>query len=91
MFQISPEKYRICIFIARGPIVVCGLGCDTMSWIYAHTCIHTCVCVHPYMCACAYIYIYMRHVDVCTHTHTHIYTYMWQDELDSAWVSNFKC
>ena len=30
---------------------------------------------------------------VCAHTHLHAYThiYMWQDELDSVWVSNFKC
>ena len=33
-------------------------------------------------------YMY-THVCVCIYIYTHIY--MWQDELDSAWVSNFKC
>ena len=82
--------------------------CDTMSWIYAHICIHTCVCACTHTCVrvyvCMYIYICIyAHAQVCvcahTHTHTHLHThthtythiYMWQDELDSAWVSNFKC
>ena len=77
-------------------------SCDTMSCIYAHTCIHTCVCapISVCVCVCVYIYIYIygcvrprTHAPTCTHTHTHTYThiYMWRDELDSAWVSNFKC
>ena len=74
--------------------------CDTMSWIYTHTCIHTCVCVCTHTCVrvCMHIYIYIyAHAHVCAHAHihtaTHTYThiYMWQDELDSAWVSKFKC
>ena len=58
--------------------------CDTMSWIYAHTCIHTCVCVHPYKCVCMYIYIYIyvriytpTHMCVHTHTHTYIHTHIY--------------
>ena len=49
-----------------------GMICDTMCWIYTHTCIHTCVCVHPYMCACVCIYMRPR-TCVCTHTYTHIH------------------
>ena len=30
-------------------------------------------------------------VCVCVHAHTYTHICMWQDELDSAWVSNFKC
>ena len=63
------------------------LGGDTMSWIYAHTCIHTCVSGPILVCVCIYIYIYIRpRTCVCTHTHTHTHTYMWQDELDLVWV-----
>ena len=82
--------------------------CDTMSWIYAHTCIHTCVCAPIPVCACVcvcvcvfvcmYIYICVcapTHTRTYMHAHTHAHTYthiyMWRDELDSAWVSNFKC
>ena len=73
--------------------------CDTMSWIYAHICIHTCVCVCApiRVCVCVCIYIYIRpHTCVCTHTphtrtHARTYIHIWQDELDSAWLSNFKC
>ena len=57
--------------------------CDTMSWIYAHICIHTCVCAPIRVCVCVCIYIYMP-THMCVHTHTphtharthaHIYTY----------------
>ena len=61
--------------------------CHSMSWIYAHTCIHTCVCALIHVCV--YIYIYTP-TNICVHTylHTHTYThiYMWQDELDSAYI-----
>ena len=67
--------------------------CDTMSWIYAHTCIHTCVCTPIHVCVCIYIRsrtcVY-THTRLHTHTHTYTHIYMWQDELDSVWVSNFK-
>ena len=45
-------------------------NCDTMSWIYAHTCIYMCACV----CVCIYIYIYAN-THVCAHTHTPTHTY----------------
>ena len=28
---------------------------------------------------------------MCVHTHIYTHIYMRQDELDLAWVSNFKC
>ena len=68
--------------------------------MYMHIHVYTRVCVHPYMCACVCIYIYIytpthmcahTHTHTPTYTHTYTHTYMWQDELDSAWVSNFKC
>ena len=60
-----------------------------MSWIYAHTCIHTYVCAAIHVCVYIYMYIYIYiRPRTCVCAHTHIY--MWQDELDSAWVSNFK-
>ena len=72
--------------------------CDTMSWIYAHICIHTCVCAPIPVCVCVYVYMYMcvcahahTHLHACTRTRTYTHIYMWRDELDSAWVSNFKC
>ena len=55
-----------------------GQLCDTMSSIYAHICIHPCVCTHTCVRVCVYIYIYIyarAHVCVHTHTHTHIHTY----------------
>ena len=63
-------------------------SCDTMSWIYAHTCIHTCVCAPIHVCACVcvcmYIYICMfapthtrTYMHTHTHTHTHIYTHIY--------------
>ena len=73
-------------------------SCDTMSWIYAHICIHTCVCAPIPVCVCVYVYMYMcvcahahTHLHACTRTRTYTHIYMWRDELDSAWVSNFKC
>ena len=53
-------------------------SCDTMSWIYAHICIHTCVCAPTHVCMCVCIYIRPR-TCVCTHTHTytHIYTHIY--------------
>ena len=75
-----------------------SFSCDTISWIYTHTCIHTCVCalihVCVCVCVCVYIYIYIyTSTCMCVYAHTHTYThiYMWQDELDLARVSNFKC
>ena len=46
--------------------------CDTMSWIYAHTCTHTCVCAPIHVCVCVYIY---TPTHMCAHTHTHTPTY----------------
>ena len=65
---------------------------DICTYMYTHVCVCTHICVR----VCVYIY---AHAHVCphthtythTHTHTHARTHMWQDELDSAWVSNFKC
>ena len=53
-------------------------SCDTMSWIYAHTCIHTCVCapIPVCVCVCVYVYIYI-YIYVCTHAHTHLYTHIY--------------
>ena len=50
--------------------------CDTMSWIYAHTCIHTCVCAPIHVCMCIYIYT-PTHMCVHTYTHTYIHTYIY--------------
>ena len=68
-------------------------------WVgYMHIYVYARVCVHPYMCMCVCVYIYIyTHPRTCVYAHahtynTHIYTHMYmaQDELDSAWVSNFK-
>ena len=56
-----------------------GTICDTMSWIYAHTCIHTCVCAPICVCVCVCVYIHIRpRAGVCTHTrlYKHIHTYI---------------
>ena len=50
--------------------------CDTMSWIYAHTFIRTCVCVPIHVCVCVYIYIYI-YTHAHPHTYTHIYVTRW--------------
>ena len=62
------------------------MRCDTMSWIYAHTCIHTCVCAPIHVCVCVYIYIYTP-THMCVHTHTHTHTYVYE----KRWVRFGLC
>ena len=75
--------------------------CIVTLWVgYIHIYVYTrvCVCAPIPVCVCVYVYMYMcvcahthTHLHACTHAHTYTHIYMWRDELDSAWVSNFKC
>ena len=70
-------------------------------WVgYMHIHVYTpvCLCTHTGVHVRVYIYIYIYtpthmcvHTNTYTYTHTYTHIYMWQDELDSTWVSNFKC
>ena len=61
--------------------LIWNAACDTMSRIYAHTCIHTCACAPIHVCMCVYVYTPMHmcvhtHAHLHTHTHTHTHIYM---------------
>ena len=61
---------------------------DICTYMYTHVCVCTHTSVRVCVCMCVYVCVRPR-VPARAHMYTHIY--MWRDELDSAWVSNFKC
>ena len=63
---------------------------DICTYMYTHVCVCTHTSVRVCVCMCVYVCVRPRpRAPARTCTYTHIY--MWRDELDSAWVSNFKC